>query len=145
MNEIDEFCEISTFILLIDVVSSSMISVMCLFFIKLLVQVIIQSDISLLRRLCMNRFRDTWSYSIATFMLSNVIILFLLIFQIVWICPMKSFNVVSQIFFPRSFICVAKSISRIFANVLILRAMINSNVLSIMFNNAMNLYILKFV
>ncbi len=145
MNEIDEFCEISTFILLIDVVSSSMISVMCLFFIKLLVQVIIQSDNFLLRRFCMNRSRDTWSYALAMFMFSSVIILSLLMFQIVWICSMKNFNVVSQIFFRRFFICVAKNISWIFANVLILRAMINSNVLSIVFNNAMNLYVLKFV
>jgi hypothetical protein len=145
MKEIDESYEMSTFILLMNVVSSSMINVMCLFFIKLLVQVIIQFDISLLRRLCMNRSRDTWSYAFATFMLSSVIILSLLMFQIVWICSMKSFNVDSQILFRRLFICVAKSISWISANVLILRAMINSSVLSIVFNSAMNLYVLKSV
>jgi hypothetical protein len=145
MKKIDESCEMSAFILLMNVVSSSMINVMCLFFIKLLVQVIIQFDISLLRRLCMSRFRDTWSYALATFMLSSVIILSLLMFQIVWICSMKSFNVVSQILFRRLFICVAKSISWISANVLILRAMINSSALSIVFNSAMNLYVLKSV
>jgi hypothetical protein len=145
MKKIDESCEMLTFILLMNVVSSSMINVMCLSFIKLLVQVIIQFDISLLRRLCMSRSRDTWSYAFATFMFSSVIILFLLMFQIVWICSMKSFSVVSQIFLRRLFICVAKSISWISANVLILRAMIDSNVLSIVFNNAMNLYVLKSV
>ncbi len=59
MKKIDEFCEMSMFILLMNVVSSSMINVMCLSFIKLLVQVIIQFDISLLRRLCVSRSRDT--------------------------------------------------------------------------------------
>jgi hypothetical protein len=145
MKEIDESWEMSTFILLTNVVSSSMINVMCLFFIKLLVQVIIQFDISLLRKLCMSRSRDTWSYAFATFMLNNVIILSLLMFQIVWLCSMKSFNVVSQILFQRSFIYVAKNISWVFVNVLILQAMINSNALSIVFNNAMSLYVLKFV
>jgi hypothetical protein len=145
MKKIDEFCEMSTFILFMNVVSSSMINVMCLFFIKLLVQVIIQSNISFLRRLYMSHSSDTWSYAFATFMFSNLIILSLLMFQIVWICSMKSFNVVSQILLRSLFISVAKSISWIFANVLILRAMISSNVLSIVFNNAMNLYILKSV
>jgi hypothetical protein len=145
MKEIDESCEMSAFILLMNVVSSSMINVMCLSFIKLLVQIIIQFDISLLRKLCMSRSRDTWSYAFATFMLSSVIILFLLMFQIVWMCSMKSFNVVSQIFFCRSFICVAKNISWIFANILILRAIINLSTLSIVFNSAMNLYVLKSV
>jgi hypothetical protein len=145
MREIDESCEMSTFTLFMNVVSSSMINVMCLSLIKLLVQVIIQFDISLLRRLCMSRFRDTWSYAFATFMLNSVIILFLLMFQIVWICSVKSFNVVSQTLFRCLFICVAKSISWIFANVLILRAMINSSALSIVFNSAMNLYVLKSV
>jgi predicted acyltransferase len=84
-------------------------------------------------------------YAFATFMFSSVINLFLLMFQIVWIYSMKSFNVVSQILFRRFFICVAKSISWIFANVLILWTMINSNALSIMFNSAMNLCVLKFV
>ncbi len=59
MKKIDDFCEMSTFILFINVVLSSMINVMYLFFIKLLVQIIIQSDISLLRKLCMSRSRDT--------------------------------------------------------------------------------------
>jgi hypothetical protein len=145
MKKIDESCEMSAFILLMNVVSSSMINVMCLSFIKLLVQVIIQSNISLLRRLCISRFYDTWSYALATFMLNSVIILSLLMFQIVRICSTKNFNVVSQIFFRRFFICVAKNILWISANVLILRAMINSNVLSIVFNNAMNLYVLKFL
>ncbi len=145
MKKIDESYEMSAFILFMNVVSSSIVNIMCLFFIKLLIQVIIQFDISFLRRLCINRFRDTWLYAFATFMFSSVINLFLLMFQIVWIYSMKSFNVVSQILFRRFFICVAKSISWIFVNVLILRAMINSNVLSIVFNNAMNLYVLKFV
>jgi hypothetical protein len=145
MREIDESCEMSTFVLLMSVVSSSMINVMCLSFIKLLVQVIIQFDISLLRRLCMSRSRDTSSYAFATFMFSSVFILFLLMFQIVWICSMKSFNVVSQTLLRRFFICVAKSISWISANVLILQAMMNSSALSIVFNSAMNLYVLKFV
>ncbi len=143
MKEIDESCEMSTFTLFMNVVSSSIVSVMCLFFIKLLVQVIIQFDISLLRKLCISRFRDTRLYAFVTFMFSSVIILFLLMFQIVWICSIKSFNVVSQILFRRFFICVARSISWIFANVLILRAMIDSSVLSIVFNNSMNLYVLK--
>jgi hypothetical protein len=145
MKRIDEFCEMSAFILRMNVVSSLIINVMCLFFIKLFVQVIIQFDISFLRRLCMNRFRDIWSYAFTTFMFNNVIILFLLMFQIVWICLMKNFNVVSQILFRRFFICVAKSISWIFANVLILQAIINLNALSIVFNNTMSLYILKSV
>ncbi len=59
MKEIDEFCEMSAFTLRMNVVSSSIASVMCLFLIKLLVQVIIQLDISLLRKLCMSRSRDT--------------------------------------------------------------------------------------
>jgi hypothetical protein len=145
MKKIDEFCEMSMFILLMNVVSSSMINVMCLSFIKLLVQVIIQFDISLLRRLCVSRSRDTWLYALATFILNNVIILSLLMFQIVWICSMKSFNVVSQTLLRRLFICVAKSISWVSANVLILRAMINSSVLSIVFKSAMSLYVLKSV
>jgi hypothetical protein len=145
MKKIDHSCEMSTFILLINIVSSSMINVMCLFFIKLFVQIIIQSDISFLRRLSMSRFRDTWLYALATFMFSSVIILFLFLFQIVWICSVKSFNVVAQILFRHFFICVAKNISWISANVLILRAMINSSVLSIVFNNAISLYVLKFV
>ncbi len=41
MKEIDESCEMSTFILRMNVVSSSIVSVMCLSFIKLLAQVII--------------------------------------------------------------------------------------------------------
>jgi hypothetical protein len=93
----------------------------------------------------MSRFRDIWLYAFATFMLSSVIILFLLMFQIVWICSVKSFSVVSQIFFRRLFICVVRSISWIFANVLILRVMIDSNALSIVFNSAINLYVLKLV
>ncbi len=145
MKEIDKFCEMSAFTLFMNVVLSLMINVMCLFFIKLFVQVIIQFDISLLRRLCINRVHDIWSYAFATFMLSSVIILSLLMFQIVWICSMKSFNVVLQILFRRFFICVAKSISWISANVLILRAMINLNALLIVFNNAINLYVLKSV
>jgi hypothetical protein len=145
MKKVDEFCEMSTFTLFMNVVSSLMINVMCLFFIKLLVQVIIQFDISLLRRFCISSSRDIWWYAFATFMFSSLIILFLLMFQIVWICSIKNFNVVSQILFRRFFICVAKSISWIFANVLILRAMINLNVMSIVFKNAMNLYVLKFM
>jgi hypothetical protein len=145
MKEIDESCEMSAFTLLMNVVSSSMINVMCLSLIKLLVQVTIQFDISLLRRLCMSRFRDTWSYAFATFMLSSVIILSLLMFQIVWICSVRSFSVVSQTLFRRSFICVAESISWISASVLILRAMIDSNALSIVFNSAISLYVLKSV
>ncbi len=145
MKEIDEFFEMSAFILFLNVVSLLIINVMCLFFIKLLVQVIIQFDISLLRKLYMSRFRDTWSYALATFILNSVIILFLFMFQIVWICSVKNFNFVSQILFRRFFICVAKNISWISANVLILWAMINSNALSIVFNNAINLYVLKFV
>ncbi len=139
MKKIDDFCEMSTFNLFMNVVSSSMINVMCLFFIELLVQIIIQLNISFLRKLCVNRSRDTWSYAFATFMLSSVIILSLFIFQIMWICSMKSFNVVSQIFSRHSFIWVRKNNSWISANVLILRAMINSSVLSIVFNCAMNL------
>jgi hypothetical protein len=145
MKKIDESCKMSAFILFMNVVSSSIVNVMCLFFIKLLVQVVIQFDILLLRRLCMSRSRDTWSYAFATFMLSSVIILSLFMFQIVWICSMKNFNVVLQILFRRFFICVSKNISWISANVLILWTMINSNALSIVFNNAMSLYVLKFV
>jgi hypothetical protein len=59
-------------------------------------------------RLCNSLSRETWSYASITFMLNNVVILSLFIFQIVWICFVNNFKIVSQLQFLRSFIWLTK-------------------------------------
>jgi ABC-type multidrug transport system fused ATPase/permease subunit len=63
-----------------------------------------------LRKLWISLFFDTRSYALITFWFNKIVILFLLIFHTMWICFMKSFNVVSHAFFRRSLIYTCRNI-----------------------------------
>jgi hypothetical protein len=145
MSDTKEFCEMSTLIWFINVDCSFILSVVHLFCMKLSIQAIIQFEMRLLRKLWISLSLDTWSYASITFKLSRVVILFLLIFHTMWICFVKSFNVVSHALFRRSLICVSKSSLCVSAKLLIRLTMIDFNVLSKVLRSAINLYVLKFV
>ncbi len=145
MSKTKKFCEMSTLIWLMSVDCSFILSVVHLFCMKLSVQAIIQFEMRLLRKLWINFSLDTWSYASITFKLSRIVILFLLIFHTMWICFVKSFNVVSHALSRRSLICVSKSSLCVSARLLIRLTMIDFNVLSKMLKNAINLYVLRFV
>jgi hypothetical protein len=145
MSDTKEFCEMSTLIWFMSVDCSFIFSVVHLFCMKLSIQAIIQFEMRLLRKLWISLSFDTWSYASITFRLSRVVILFLLIFHTMWICFVKSFNVVSHVLLRRSFICVSKSSLCVSARLLIRLTMIDFNVLFKMLKSAINLYVLKFV
>ncbi len=145
MSETKEFCEMSTLIWFINVDCSFTFSVVHLFCMKLSVQTIIQFEMRLLRKLWISFSFDTWSYASITFRFSRVVILFLLIFHIMWICFVKSFNVVSHVLLRRSLICVSRSSLCVSARLLIRLTIIDFNVLSKMLKSAINLYVLRFV
>jgi hypothetical protein len=145
MSDTKEFCEMSILIWLISVDCSFTLSVVHLFCMKLSVQAIIQFEMRFLRTLWINFSFDTWSYASIMFKLSKVVILFLLIFHTMWICFVKSFNVVSHALLRRSFICVSKDSLCVSARLLICLTMIDFNVLSKMLRSAINLYVLRFV
>jgi hypothetical protein len=117
MSETKKFCEMSTLIWFINVDCSFTFNVVRLFCMKLSVQAIIQFEMRLLRKLWINFSFNTWSYASITFRLNKVVILFLLIFHTMWICFVKSFNVVSHALFRRSLICVSKSNLCVFAKI----------------------------
>jgi hypothetical protein len=139
------FCKRSTLIWFINVDCSFILSIVHLFCMKLSIQAIIQFEMRLLRKLWINFSFDTWSYASITFKLNRIIILFLLIFHTMWICFVKSFNVVSHAFFRRSLNCVSRSSLCFSARLLIRLTMIDFNVLFKVLKNAINLYVLKFV
>jgi hypothetical protein len=145
MSEIDDSCDMSTLTLLIVVVSSSMTRLMRRFCKKLSVQAMIHVEVFLFLRLCNKRSFETWSYALITFMLSSVIILSLLMFQILWICFVRSSNVVSQLRSFRSLIWLTESRLCAFAKPLMCCAMIDFNALSRVFKSAIDLYALMFV
>jgi hypothetical protein len=145
MSDTKKFCEMSILIWLINVDCSFTFSVVHLFCMKLSIQTIIQFEMRFLRKLWINFSFDTWSYASITFKFSKIVILFLLIFHTMWICFVKSFNVVSHALFRRSLICVSKSSLCVSAKLLIRLTMIDFNVLSEMLKSAINLYVLRFV
>ncbi len=116
-----------------------------LFYMKLFVQTMIHVEIRFFLRLCNNYSRATWSYASITFIFNNVVILFLLIFQIVWICFVNNFKIVSQLRFLRSFIWLTKRRSWVFVKSLIRRTIIDIKTLLKIFKKEIDLYVLTFV
>ncbi len=145
MKKNDESCDMSTFILFINVDWSSIDKIIFLFCIKQLIQTMIHFDMRLLRRLWISFFLDTWSYASITSRLSSVAILFLLIFQTMWICFVSNSNVVLHALFRRLLICVSKRSLWISAKLLMRLTMIDSSVLFNVLRKAINLCALKFV
>jgi predicted membrane protein len=89
----------STLTLFIIVYFVFTIRLILLFCIKLFVQTIIHFEIRLFLRLFNNFSRKTWLYALITFMLNNVVILSLFIFQTVWICFVNSFISILYFFY----------------------------------------------
>jgi hypothetical protein len=145
MNESNESCDMSTLTRFINVACSSIISVMCLFCMKQLIHVMIYSEMRFLRTLWINFSRDTWSITFATSKFNNVATLFLFMFQMIWICFVKNFNVVLHTFFRRSFICVLNRNLCVSIKLLIRLTMIDSSVLFNVLKRIINLYALRFV
>jgi hypothetical protein len=135
----------STLTLLIMICSAFTIKLIRLFCMKLFAQTIIQIDIRLFRRLCNSRSCDTWSYASTTLMLNNVVILFLFMFQTMWICFVDNFKIVSQLRFLRSFIWLTKRRSWVFVKSLMCRAITDSRTLLRMFKRVIDLYVLTFM
>jgi hypothetical protein len=145
IDDIDDFCDMSTLTLFMIVCLAFTIRLIFLSCMKLLVQTTIYVEIRLFLRLCNSFSRETWSYASTTFMLNNVAILSLLIFQIVWICFVSNFKIVSQLRFLRSFIWQTKKRSWVFVKSLMRRAIIDFKILSKMFKRTIDLYVLTFV
>jgi hypothetical protein len=133
---------LTLFIIVCLVFTIKLILLSCM---KLFIQAMIHVEIRLFLRLCNSFSRETWSYASITFMLNNVVILFLFIFQIVWICFVNNFKIVSQLRFLRSFIWLTKRRSWVFVKSLIRRAIIDFKTLSKVFKRAIDLYVLTFV
>jgi predicted ferric reductase len=99
MNEMKKFCEMSILIKFMSVNCLFILSVVCLFCMKLSIQTMIQSKMRFLRKSWINFSFDTWSYASITFKFSKIVILFLLIFHTMWICFVKSSTSFRMFFF----------------------------------------------
>jgi hypothetical protein len=135
----------STLTLIIIVCFVFMIRLILLFCMKLFIQTMIHIEIRFFLKLCNSFSRETWSYALITFIFNNVVILSLFIFQIVWICFVNSFKIVSQLRLLRLFIWLTKRRSWVFVKSLIRRAITDFKTLSKVFKRAIDLHVLIFV
>ena len=138
INETENYCQISAFILLIVFVCFFEIIENRRSFKKLLIHWIVQFEIFFFK-LCNNLICETWLYTFVTFTLMMMITLFLFCFHIACISFVSSFNVVSISFFRFALICDFDSNEFFFANSVILLIIIDFNILFIVFNRKINL------